>query len=266
MKKQQRITLVGDEGDKPGDLFNELSPDEDARIDSLLRLAAEEATQKVDFERIKYAAIENAKREKQRKFRSRRAVSYAMFACAAFLIGFSVLTALGTLKIGKQNAASENKYAAGKVADSTIVPFKVIDATFLPDSYKVPEAVEFKGGSVSDSVEVLFPENLPDTMEKSVDADANHTSAEGVDSFGSKLGYDCFLTEAPADLEVGESGTVQDGDDLIYYLRMSYDECLAVRFSGFEKERADEMFDSLLFKIIELVPQPTEANTAEADE
>ena len=228
-----------------------------ARIDELLRLTADECTARIDFESIKARAVSAAKAKKNKRGRIRRAVSYALFACASLVIGFTVYSAF--------NSANHNDKNPNVVAYSSTEPKsthnKGIDAnkggsggdpiwrmeagTVSDDTYK----------DITKKVSDLFPDALPETMIKLVDDSEAHITAVGTDGTGSEISYDFVMsTQPPIDLHTGEACSVEDGEYLVYYWQVSEENCVSVRFAGFEQQQADSMFSSLAKRIVQIVP------------
>ncbi|MBR4434679.1 MAG: hypothetical protein IKS90_01110 [Clostridia bacterium] len=267
MNKEHKIHLVADEQELAEAAFSAELSDDGAQIDRILRLVAEEETADIDFDRIRSAAIESAKARKAKSQRLRRAAGYAMCACAAFLIGFSVLTSLGKIRLNGNKKIALGNLSYGQADNGPIsgdsgikLNFDYMESsTSLMESYELIIADPgYGGGSVSDSVEELFPDNLPKTMDVyTIDTYYKHISAEGCDDSGNRIAYDCIVTKAPEEYEVGDACTAVDGDDILYVYKLTEEECLAVRFTGFDRESADKMFGPLASKVLSIV-QPTE--------
>ena len=70
---------------------------EDAEIDRILKLTADELTAEVDFAGIRERALKSAKAAKAKRGKLRRAVSYGLFAAASVFFGFALFTVLGKI-------------------------------------------------------------------------------------------------------------------------------------------------------------------------
>lgn len=231
---------------------------ENEEIDRLLRLCADESTAEIDFEAIKKRAILSAKAaEKTKRNKIRRALSYALFACASLVMCFTVITvlknsgkpsgtdiaAMNTPDAVQLGTNSPNEYR-GSNSDSAPL-WRMEAGAVSNDAYKV----------ITKKVSDFFPDSLPDNMMKIVEDTDAHVSAYGTDRNGSEISYDLVMsTEPPISLETGEACSIEDGEYLVYYWQVSDDNCVSVRFAGFEQKQADSMFGALARRIVQIVP------------
>lgn len=258
MKNDRSIKLITDEP------MDEQAPVLDAadlggefeEMDALLRLVADESTAQIDFEAIKQRAVSSAKAKKARRGKLRRAVSYALFACAALVMGFSLLTVIRSA--GKPNdpnviaystpdgAPKETHANGSKGASGDQTPIWRMEAgTVSKDAYK----------DITKKVSDFFPTELPENMMKLVDDSEAHISAIGINRDGSELCYDLVMsTEPPINLETGEACSVEDGEFIVYYWQISEENCVSFRFTGFEQKQTDSMFGALARRIVQIVP------------
>lgn len=260
MKNDRGIKLITDdlglESDRPLDAVDQSI--ENDEIDRLLKLCADESTAEIDFQAIKNRAVSAAQLKKAKRGKLRRAASYALFACASLVLGLTLFSVL-------KNAGKPNG------TDITVLNSHDAHAT------KAPKSGEQQRGSNSDSdplwrmeagavsndvykdltkkVSDFFPDSLPENMVKLVEYTDAHVSACGTDRTGSEISYDLVMsTEPPIRLETGEACSVEDGEYLVYYWQISEENCVSVRFSGFEQHKADYMFEALAKRIVQIVP------------
>ncbi len=218
------------------------------RIDALLRRTADECTAEIDFEAIKLRAVSAAKAKKSKRGRFRKAASYALFACAALVLGVTMHSVIksarqpvdpGTMVYNSPGVTGGSHRGS---PDGPAV-WRVEGGTVSNDQYKV----------ISKHVSDLFPDGLPETMTRMVEDSGTH--AIGTDRNGAEIGYDFVMsTEPPIPLEMGEACSVEDGEYLVYYWQVTEENCVSLRFTGFEQRRADYMFDSLAKRIVQIVP------------
>lgn len=264
MKNDRGIKLLIDEAAEACAAVSDaadtgIEADELAEIDALLRLVADESSASIDFETIKQRAVSSAKKKKQKRGKVRRAVSYALFGCAALVLGFSIYSSFNS--------------AGNRVKDPSIVAYASESPKISPskdpgDSRKGASGDQtpiwrMEAGAVSSDaykditkkVSDLFPESLPDNMMKLVDESEAQIAALGTDGKGEEICYDFIMsTEPPIHLQTGEACSVEDGEYLVYYWQVSEENCVSVRFAGFEQEQADSMFNALAKRIVQIVP------------
>lgn len=262
MKNDRGIKLLTDDlgldTEHPIDAADQSS--EYDEIDRLLKLCADESTAEIDFEAIKKRAVSAAKAtEKAKRKKLRRAVSYALFACASLVMCFTVISVLknsGKPHGGDITALNSpdaqiatkdpNPNGGHRGSNSDSDPIWRMEAGAVSnDAYK----------DLTKKVSDFFPETLPESMMKLVEDSSAHVSAYGTDRNGSEISYDLVMsTEPPIPLETGEACSVEDGEYLVYYWQVSEENCVSVRFAGFEQKQADLMFDSLAKRIVQIVP------------
>lgn len=233
----------------------------EAEIDSLLRLEADTATAAVDFASIKSKALAAHKKKTVKRNRFWR---YAVSAAAALLFCFGAAMITNGL-FGSHNGDIDiynSRNPNGETDNATEFPMKGTDtpndttpepfSSSLPDSYKSQVFAGVPNKSTTDNLAELFPAELPDYMNKSVDESKSLTLAQGVDAYGNVQYFDCMiLTSAPYGLEVGEAGSFSDGDDFVYYWQISDAKCLRVRFFGFTQSDAQNLFKTLSQKVLD---------------
>ncbi|MBR5948843.1 MAG: hypothetical protein IKZ82_09410 [Clostridia bacterium] len=264
MKNDRGIKLITDDlGLEPAHPLDAADQSiENDEIDRLIKLCADESTAEIDFEAIKQRAVASARiKEKVKRGKVRRAISYALFACASLVMGFTIfsvlknsggsrgtdITALNTPAKIEPKAPNPGKTPSGsRGSDGDQTPLWRMEAGAVSnDAYK----------DLTKKVSEFFPESLPSNMMKLVEDSDAHVSAYGTDRNGVEVSYDLVMsTEPPIPLEIGEACSVEDGDYLVYYWQVSEDNCVSVRFEGFEHKQADSMFDSLAKRIVQIVP------------
>ena len=253
MKTDRKIQLVTDETVNIEDIP---MTETEAEIDALLRMTADESTAEVDFDRIRRLAVEGARTKLARRNKIRKAIGGGLIAAAAVMLCFSVLSVLNVF--GGRNAGPNSAAVDAYVSDIPSKEWNTENATQEPvldnvrpveDGIVSSETYNELRGSVSE----LIPEELQIDLgnaKKNVDPTNSSVSITGSDKRGGALGYSCTICDGVSDeLEVGQVGTVQEGDELIYFWQMNEDHYMMVRFTGFQKKDADRLFDSLTKRI-----------------
>ena len=225
---------------------------EDDEIDRILRLTADELTAEVDFAGIRDRAVAAAKAQKAKRNKLRRAVSYALFAAASVFLGIALFAVLGKINLspygtidalGTSPADNENSLFRGATpgADESSVR-RTLVGTVSEESAE----------EIANSVSELLPAQLPATMTTLVDQGSSLVCASGVDDSGDEVSYVCSINDSsPIALAVGQVGTLSDGDDTTYYWQVADGQYISMRFTGFEVQEADSMFESVAKRITE---------------
>ena len=186
MKNDRGIKLLTDDlgldTEHPIDAADQSS--EYDEIDRLLKLCADESTAEIDFEAIKNRAVSAAKAtEKAKRKKLRRAVSYALFACASLVMCFTVISVLknsGKPHGGDITALNSpdaqiatkdpNPNGGHRGSNSDSDPIWRMEAGAVSnDAYK----------DLTKKVSDFFPETLPESMMKLVEDSSAHVSAYG---------------------------------------------------------------------------------------
>ncbi len=231
------VNLEAADPDHSADTCTEF--DSSRTIDELLRWAANESTAEIDFESIRLRAVEGSRKSKMQRIRRIRALTAASAAILLLLFVFA-------LTIGKINdCAKDPQVSAGLTPNAWATPEPFSDPMNLPSGYDSFQ----NAGTVADETiknTNMFPQNLPSEMQKKVDNGSLRISAEGFDSNGNRLYYDCeVVDDAPYQLSVGQVGSFSDGVDVVYYWQITSSTCLRVRFFGFNQATAEMLFSQL---------------------
>lgn len=243
MKKERKIQLVTDDFPEPP---GEELAGEQAEIDALLRAVADDCSAEIDFEGIKQRAVESAKAKKAKRGRIRRALGYGMAAAASLIVGFVAINALRNAKLAKNSAFDAN---AGK--DTT--QYAAENTKNNPDSQQSTKRIEVGAVSSAEyrametSSDILFPNNLPESMERrSGSSTKTGAAATGTDKKGGSIDYECCVEKGRwGDLKVGEACSVRSGEKLLYYWQINENSYLEVSFTGFDEQYAEAMFKAL---------------------
>lgn len=240
---------------------------EDAEIDRILKLTADELTAEVDFAGIRERALKSAKAAKAKRGKLRRAVSYGLFAAASVFFGFALFTVLGKIHtaphgnvdvLNTQSADTDEGIFRGMTPGT--------DPNFVRRT-TVGTVSEEEAEEIVNSVSELLPDALPDSMTTLVDQGSSRVCASGVDDEGTEVSYVCSIeNSSPIALAVGQVGAMTDGEDTTYYWQLADGQFISMHFSGFEVKDADSMFESIAKRITEgEAPAETTAPAETAD-
>lgn len=225
----------------------------DDKLDMLLLDSAQQLTQKVDFNSIKQRAIlqNNAKKCARRKLIRHTVIAACMVVC------FGILgVAMGKeLKDRPTKANWDDKEAFGKTPEGNediIIPDNEVTFSEYTKCINVGVLSSDKGKINNDTIKNLYPDKLPDYMEKrSIEKnDLLHNVAYGEDKEGNGKYFDLFiLAYAPYRLVPGEVGIFAKERDITFYWQFSSDRVICARFVGFDNAEATEMFNGMIDRI-----------------